>query len=127
MTNHARTVQPISVRPVLQKVVVVSKHQQMNEVLETVLDAGHYDVIFVGSTADAYSQVKRVAPDLVIVCLDIDEEDGFQVLSMLKLDRATRTIPVVTCTTERAVGDPADDAGESDEDIFAQPSAASLN
>ena len=127
MMNHAKTAQPVSMGPVLQKVVVVSKHRQMNEVLETVLDAGHYDVVFVESTAHAYSQVKRVAPDLIIVCLDIDDLDGFRVLSMLKLDSATRTIPVVTCTTERATGDPADDAEEPDEDAFRQPPAVSLN
>jgi CheY-like chemotaxis protein len=127
MMNHIRNTQPVSTGPVLQKVVVVSKHEQMNEVLETVLDAGHYHVIFVESTAHAYSQVRRVAPDLVIVCLDIDEEDGFRVLSMLKLDSVTRTIPVVTCTIQHATGEPADDPGEPDEGAFAQPSAVSLN
>ncbi len=127
MMHHIKTAQPISTGPVLQKVVVVSKHQQMSEVLETVLDAGHYDVVFVQSTVHAYSQVKLVAPDLVIVCLDIDDLDGFRVLSMLKLDSATRTIPVVTCTTERATGDPANDAEEPDEDAFTQPPAVSLN
>ena len=110
MMNHKRNAQPIAMGPVLQKVVVVSRHQEMNEVLESVLDAGHYDVVFVESTAHAYSQVKRVAPDLVIVCLDIDDLDGFRVLSMLKLDSATRRIPVVTCTIGGAVADPTNDS-----------------
>ena len=127
MMNHKRTAQPVSMGPVLQKVVVVSRHQEMNEVLESVLDAGHYDVIFVESTAHAYSQVKRVAPDLVIVCLDIDDLDGFRVLSMLKLDSATRRIPVVTCTIGGVAADPANDAEEPGEDAFAQQSAVSLN
>jgi CheY-like chemotaxis protein len=127
MMNHTMNAQPISKGPVLQKVVVVSKHEQMNEVLETVLDAGHYDVVFVESTAHAYSQVRRLAPDLVIVCLDMDEEDGFRVLSMLKLDSATRAIPVVTCTTQDATGEPADDSGEFGEAAFTQPPAVSLN
>jgi CheY-like chemotaxis protein len=127
MMNHKRTAQPISVGPVLQKVVVVSRHEQMNEVLESVLDAGHYDVVFVESAGHAYSQVKRVAPDLVIVCLDIDDLDGFRVLSMLKLDSATRRIPVVTCTTGGTPEDSADDSEEPDEDAFAQPSPVSLN
>ena len=60
------------------------------ELLETVLDAGHYDVVFVESSAHAYSQIKRVQPNLVILCVRIDDTDGFQVLSMLKLDRDTR-------------------------------------
>ena len=72
----------------------------MLELLETVLDAGHYDVVFVESSEHAYSQIKRVQPDLVILCVRIDDADGFQVLSMLKLDDETRGIPVLTYTTE---------------------------
>ena len=62
------------------------------------LDAGQYDVVFVESTEHAYSHIKRLTPHLIIVCLDIDDLDGFQVLSMLKLDDETKGIPVVTCT-----------------------------
>ena len=72
----------------------------MLELLETVLDAGHYDVVFVESSEHAYSQIKRVQPNLVILCVRIDDAEGFQVLSMLKLDEDTRGIPVLTYTTE---------------------------
>jgi len=83
-----------------QKVVIVNGHAEILELLETVLDAGHYDVVFVESSAHAYSQIKRVQPNLVILCVKIDDMDGFQVLSMLKLDQETRDIPVLTYTTE---------------------------
>jgi len=45
------------------------------------------------SNEHAYSQIKRVQPNLVILCVCIDDMDGFQVLSMLKLDAETRDIP----------------------------------
>src|SRR3954462_2096272 len=93
-TTETRT--PMTVKS--QQVVVVSKQSQLNGLLETVLDAGQYDVVFVESTERAYSHIKRLTPHLIIVCLDIDELDGFQVLSMLKLDSETRGIPIVTCT-----------------------------
>jgi PleD family two-component response regulator len=83
-----------------QKVVIVNGNAEILELLETVLDAGHYDVVFVESSAHAYSQIKRVQPNLVILCVHIDDLDGFQVLSMLKLDADTRDIPVLTYTTE---------------------------
>jgi two-component system, cell cycle response regulator DivK len=83
-----------------QKVVIVNGTPDILGLLETVLDAGHYDVVFVESNAHAYSQIKRVQPNLVILCVRIDEIDGFQVLSMLKLDDATREIPVLTYTNE---------------------------
>ena len=84
----------------VQKVVVVNGNPEVLGMLETVLDAGRYDMVFVESGERAYSQVKRVQPNLVILCTRIEELDGFQLLTMLKLDSETRNIPVLTYTTE---------------------------
>src|SRR5215212_4498173 len=101
-----------------QKVVIVNGSPEMLETLETVLDAGHYDVVFVESSEHAYSQIKRVLPNLVILCVRIDDADGFQVLSMVKLDAETRGIPVLTYTPESD--------GEELEDSYAETSDAEL-
>ena len=93
-----------------QKVVIVNGTPEILDLLESVLDAGHYDVVFVESSQHAYSQIKRVQPNLVILCVRIAEADGFQVLSMLKLDDETRRIPVLTYTTEY-------EGQESDEEV----------
>lgn len=84
----------------VQKVVIVNGSTDVLELVETALDAGHYDVVFVESSDHAYSQIKRVQPNLVILCLRIEDTEGFRVLSMLKLDDETRGIPVLTYTTE---------------------------
>jgi PleD family two-component response regulator len=101
-----------------QKVVIVNGSPESLDVLETVLDAGHYDVVFIESSQHAYSQIKRVQPNLVILCVRIDDAEGFQVLSMLKLDDQTRGIPVLTYTTEY-------DNEESEEEV-AEPSEAEM-
>jgi PleD family two-component response regulator len=109
-----------------QRVVIVNGSPEMLELLETVLDAGHYDVVFVESSQHAYSQIKRVQPNLVILCVRTDDADGFQVLTMLKLDEDTRSIPVVTYTTEDG-GDESDepDPEPSDEvELFPAAKAA---
>lgn len=113
MTNAATTDslrQHVAAATTAQKVVIVNGNTEMLEMLETVLDAGHYDVVFVESSEHAYSQIKRVQPNLVILCVRIDEAEGFQVLSMLKLDEETRGIPVLTYTTEY-------DSPESEEEV----------
>jgi twitching motility two-component system response regulator PilH len=89
----------IVVAPV-QKVVVVNGNTEVLGMLESVLDAGRYDMVFVESSEHAYSQIKKVLPNLVILCTRIDSLDGFQLLTMLKLDPETRDLPVLTCTTE---------------------------
>ncbi len=58
------------------KVVIVNGNPEMLELLDTMLAAGHYDVVFVESSEHAYSQIKRVQPN------------------------QTRGIPVLTYTTE---------------------------
>ena len=91
---------PRTVATPVQKVVVVNGNTEVLGLLETVLDAGRYDMVFVESSDRAYSQIKRVVPNLVILCARIEELDTFQLLTMLKLDPDTRDIPVLTYTTE---------------------------
>jgi len=118
---------PTTVRHTSQQVVVVSKQSQLNGLLETVLDAGQYDVVFVESTEHAYSHIKRLTPHLIIVCLDIDDIDGFQVLSMLKLDDDTKGIPLVTCTISSDEQVTPDESPDPPDDVFSQPAMMQLN
>lgn len=84
----------------IQKVVVVNGEPEVLGMLESLLDAGRYDMVFVESGDRAYSRIKQVLPNLVILCTRIDALDGFQLLTMLKLDPETRELPVLTYTSE---------------------------
>jgi CheY-like chemotaxis protein len=127
MMTSTRVQTPMTVRSSSQQVVVVSKQSQLTGLLETVLDAGQYDVVFVESTEHAYSHIKRLTPHLIIVCLDIDDLDGFHVLSMLKLDEQTRSIPVVTCTVSQDEETTQDQSLDHPDDVFSQPAMMQLN
>jgi len=98
----------------IQKVMIVNGSEEILSLLESLLDAGHYDVVFVESNEHAYSHIRSVKPDLVILCVRMDDPHGLQVLSMLKLDETTRGIPILTYTTEHD--------GRRDEDAYAEPS-----
>ena len=114
----------------IQKVVVVNGNTDVLGMLETVLDAGRYDMVFVESSDRAYSQIKKTLPNLVILCTRIEELDGFQLLTMLKLDGETRDIPVLTYTTEYE-GQEFDTAvsqfAEDDEDLLPARPALRMN
>jgi CheY-like chemotaxis protein len=127
MMTNIETRTALTGKALSQQVVVVSKQAQLNGLLETVLDAGHYDIVFVESTERAYSHIKRLSPHLIIVCLDIDDLDGFQVLSMLKLDAETRNIPVVTCTVSRDDDVLRDELPDRHDDVFSEPPPMQLN
>ena len=111
-----------------QKVVIVNGSSQILELLETVLDAGRYDVVFVESSQHAYSQIRRVQPNLVILCVQVEDPGSFQVLSMLKLDPDTREIPILTYTNEgEAVEDDEEPAETMETEIFASKPAVWMN
>jgi two-component system phosphate regulon response regulator PhoB len=132
LTNVATTVDALrradTATTSAQKVVIVNGSSQILELLETVLDAGRYDVVFVESSQHAYSQIKRVQPNLVILCVHVDEPAGFQVLSMLKLDAETRDIPVLTYTTEYEAAEEDEEPAETTEtEMFTAKPAVWMN
>jgi PleD family two-component response regulator len=131
MTNTATTADSLrqhAATSAAQKVVIVNGSSEMLELVETVLDAGHYDVVFVESSQHAYSQIKRVQPNLVILCIRIDDVEGFQVLSMLKLDDETRAIPVLTYTAEYDGQEQEEEVTEfSGNEIFTPKAAVWMN
>jgi CheY-like chemotaxis protein len=123
-----RTTSDPTASPAMQKVVIVNGNAEIFDLLETVLAAGHYDVVFVESNAHAYSQIRLVQPDLVVLCMRIEDPEGFQVLSMLKLDERTRGIPVVTYTTEFEGQEPDDEEDEAaDGEMFVAKPAMRMN
>jgi CheY-like chemotaxis protein len=83
----------------LRTAVVVITEPDRSPAVGALFDTIDYDVVFVESTAHAYSQIRRVSPDVVVVCLEFDEPTAFQVLSMLQADSSTSSIPVIACMT----------------------------
>jgi CheY-like chemotaxis protein len=119
---------PVSTARGTQKVVIVNGSPAILELLESVLEAGRYDIVFVESSAHAYSQIKRVQPNLVILCIRTDEAQTFQVLSMLKLDEETREIPLLTYAADvdgRETDEETEEVSESE--IFAASQVLRMN
>jgi len=88
-------------------VVAVCGDGERAELLDALMfgDAdGDADAIFVESISRGYTCIKQVAPDVVIVLLEMGDAAGCQLLSMLKNDRELSDIPVVTWTTRRFDG-----------------------
>ena len=130
ITNGANSevFRPVASASGTQKVVIVNGSPAILELLETVLEAGRYDIVFVESSAHAYSQIKRVKPNLVILCVRIDAMETFQVLSMLKLDDETRDIPLLTYTADVEGPETEEEEEEASEaEIFASAQMLRMN
>ncbi|MBI4485501.1 MAG: hypothetical protein HY655_05770 [Acidobacteria bacterium] len=79
----------------IQKILVIDGGTSALPMLESMLGAGCYDMLFVESW-EAYSQVKKVLPNLVVLCTRIGDMRSFHLLTMLTLDPDTRHIPMLT-------------------------------
>ncbi len=99
-----------------QTVVIVNGTPEVLASIENAVEAGRYGVVFIESAEHAYSQIKKVQPNLVILCVRLHEMKGFHVLSMLKMDEATRAIPVVTyAAEEHQAAEPEPETGDETE------------
>lgn len=112
----------------VQRVMIVNGNAEMLRSLEPALEQGHCDIVVVESIEYAYSHIRREQPSLVILCVRLDRAPEFQLLSMLKLDRATRAIPVLTYAVDYDKAQGEEDAPDtSDAEIFAPVAAPQMN
>jgi CheY-like chemotaxis protein len=68
--------------------------------IEPVLIGRAYDVEFVAMDDEPYATVAALKPDIVVVNLDLQNDAGFQLLTMLRLDAETANIPVLSYVQE---------------------------
>ena len=96
------SVQPIEsgARRKMPLLTVAIVGTQLNpDALAATLPVDHCQLVIIESTNHAYDhQASRT--HLVVLCIDFDDTRGLQVLSMLKADIDTATIPVLTYVTK---------------------------
>jgi PleD family two-component response regulator len=68
--------------------------------VEPILSGRAYDVEFVDMDDEPYATVAALKPDLIVVNLQLEQEAGFQLLTMLRLDAETAQIPVLSYVQE---------------------------
>ena len=110
----------------LRTVALVSSSSNVGA-LDAVLEAGDYDVVVIESIDRAYSRIKRSSPDVIILCVNIEDAEPFQVLSMLKLDSSTSHIPIITYVTEPTAASSDVQRFETDRDAVPPPIVLSMN
>ena len=80
----------------MRTAVVVTNHPE-HGAIDVVMDNPDIDVAVFESPAKAYARIKSVQPAVVIVHVSADSPTDLLLLTMLKLDRATASIPIWMC------------------------------
>jgi len=78
-----------------RRVLVVDDEEDVINVLRLVLSKSGYDVITAASGMDGLMRAQSESPEAILLDIMMHEMDGWEVLKLLKLDDATRNIPVV--------------------------------
>jgi hypothetical protein len=97
-------------------VLVIGGAPHVQSLDALLLATSDYDVVFVESIEHCYACIRRVVPDRVIVSSDVDDVAICQLLSMMRADRCSPGVRVVTCQTLREPYDFHDHLADLDQD-----------
>ena len=78
------------------RILVVNDTQEILELFRMILEGEGYEVILSGFPIQQIHDVEEISPDLIILDIVFDDEKvGWQMLQMLKMQRATRISPLL--------------------------------
>jgi CheY-like chemotaxis protein len=83
----------------LRTLVVVTPDLDVLDPLEYIDGAGLDTRVLLFPPTQAYAQIKRCLPSLVVICTNFEDLEGCQLLTMLTVDPDTRQIPILIVAT----------------------------
>jgi type II secretory ATPase GspE/PulE/Tfp pilus assembly ATPase PilB-like protein/ActR/RegA family two-component response regulator len=94
-------VEEASVRkPTVKRVLLVEDEEPLRRVMKDLLEREGFVVHEAGDGVIALDEVDRLAPDLVVLDLNLPRLDGYGVLSHLRARPATQKLPVIVLTAK---------------------------
>ena len=82
--------------------LVVDDDDDVREATTALMQRNGWDVVAVGSGAEALAYLARATPDLVLLDLHMDDMNGWEVLSVLKAQPRLKKTKVVVITGSTA-------------------------
>jgi DNA-binding response OmpR family regulator len=102
-----------------KKILVADDDPSIVDSLTMILEEEGYNVQTALKNHDTLSTVKDLKPDLVLLDIWIDNEDGREICQSLKRDILTNKIPIVVISASQGAAQMAIDAGA--DDFIAKP------
>jgi type II secretory ATPase GspE/PulE/Tfp pilus assembly ATPase PilB-like protein/ActR/RegA family two-component response regulator len=87
-------------RPAAKRVLLVEDEEALRRVMKDLLEREGFVVYEAGDGVVALDEVDRLAPDLVVLDLNLPRLDGYGVLSHLRARPATQKLPVIVLTAK---------------------------
>ena len=87
-------------KPTVKRVLLVEDEEALRRVMKDLLEREGFVVYEAGDGVVALDEVDRLAPDLVVLDLNLPRLDGYGVLSHLRARPATQKLPVIVLTAK---------------------------
>lgn len=92
-------------QPTLARVVIVEDDADLSGILQKILSREGYDVSVINNAEDAYKQLVRHPPQLVISDIILPGMDGYALCRKLRQHPGTRAVPVMMQTSKGDIAD----------------------
>jgi two-component system, cell cycle response regulator DivK len=86
-------------------ILVVEDNETNQMLVRAVLELDGYVVSVAGSAGEAWDELRRVTPSLILMDVQLPGQDGLSLTRELKADPATAGIPIVALTAHAMSGD----------------------
>ena len=103
------------------RILVIDDNPGIVEVFVTMLKRGGYETYSAGSGAEGLEMLVDFTPDLILLDIMMEPMDGWETLENIKLNPATRDIPVMMLTAKQLTPDEAEEYGMYIEDYIIKP------
>ncbi len=87
-------------KPSVKRVLLVEDEESLRRVMKDLLEREGFVVHEAGDGVIALDEIDRLAPDLVVLDLNLPRLDGYGVLSHLRARAATQKLPVIVLTAK---------------------------
>ncbi len=84
----------------IKTVLIIDDSPTERHILSQLLLSGGYEVSTAESGEEGIERAKQIKPDLILMDVVMPGTNGFQATRALSKDDATKSIPVIICTTK---------------------------
>ncbi|HEY9196905.1 MAG TPA: response regulator, partial [Mucilaginibacter sp.] len=103
-----------------KKIMIVDDNELMTEVMSYILTNNGYEVVALNHGENLFSNIKVERPDLLILDVVLPGLDGLDICKLVKLNRATQSLPVIICSESEDIDDALNQKGAPD-DVLHKP------
>lgn len=102
------------------KILIVDHDELMTEVMYYILTGSGYDVITTTRADHIFNSIRTDHPDLIILDVTLPGMDSLDLCRLLKLNKETKTLPVIICSDNDNIENSLNQKGGPD-DVLHKP------